>query len=265
MKRCLKKFFIILSILTLFVSNVAYAHSGRTDANGGHRDNKNKSGLGSYHYHCGGYPAHLHTNGVCPYSSTPSSSKSNNNSSSSSGSKNKEISGESSSNSKTVTPVTNTVNAENIKINENVKELNVGETKQLTTSILPTNTTDKKLVWKSSDENILAITESGQITAKGIGNVIISVSTNNGKTDSIEVLVKRAEEQKENQNIVVNTLENTNNVTNAVNTSENTNNVTNTVNNNSEDSNPIAGIVTLGVIGGGGYWIYKNRKKINRK
>ena len=135
----------------------------------------------------------------------------------------------------------------------------------MTTSILPTNTTDKKLVWKSSDENILAITESGQITAKGIGNVIISVSTNNGKTDSIEVLVKRAEEQKENQNIVVNTLENTNNVTNAVNTSENTNNVTNTVNNNSEDSNPIAGIITLGVIGGGGYWIYKNRKKINRK
>lgn len=48
---------------------VAEAHSGRTDGHGGHRDNKNKSGLGSYHYHCGGYPAHLHTNGVCPYDS----------------------------------------------------------------------------------------------------------------------------------------------------------------------------------------------------
>lgn len=43
------------------------AHSGRTDSSGGHKDNKNKSGLGSYHYHCGGYPAHLHENGVCPY------------------------------------------------------------------------------------------------------------------------------------------------------------------------------------------------------
>lgn len=41
-------------------SIVAEAHSGRTDANGGHKDNKNKSGLGSYHYHCGGHPAHLH-------------------------------------------------------------------------------------------------------------------------------------------------------------------------------------------------------------
>lgn len=47
----------------------AEAHSGRTDARGGHHDYKNKSGLGSYHYHCGGYPAHLHTNGVCPYTS----------------------------------------------------------------------------------------------------------------------------------------------------------------------------------------------------
>lgn len=45
----------------------AQAHSGRTDSSGGHKDNKNKSGLGSYHYHCGGYPAHLHSGGVCPY------------------------------------------------------------------------------------------------------------------------------------------------------------------------------------------------------
>ena len=48
---------------------MAEARSGRTDRYGGHRDNKNKSGLGSYHYHCGGHPAHLHENGVCPYAS----------------------------------------------------------------------------------------------------------------------------------------------------------------------------------------------------
>lgn len=47
-------------------------HGGRTDANGGHKDNKNKSGLGSYHYHCGGNSAHLHDKGVCPYSSSTS-------------------------------------------------------------------------------------------------------------------------------------------------------------------------------------------------
>lgn len=60
------------------------AHSGRTDSSGGHKDNKNKSGLGSYHYHCGGHPAHLHENGVCPYakSSTTTSSFSSNTTSS---------------------------------------------------------------------------------------------------------------------------------------------------------------------------------------
>ncbi len=51
---------------------VAEAHSGRTDSSGGHKDNKNKSGLGHYHYHCGGHPAHLHKNGVCPFSGNSS-------------------------------------------------------------------------------------------------------------------------------------------------------------------------------------------------
>ena len=55
---------------------VVEAHSGRTDSNGGHKDNKNKSGLGSYHYHCNGNPAHLHTNGVCPYDSTTTTTSS---------------------------------------------------------------------------------------------------------------------------------------------------------------------------------------------
>ena len=52
------------------------AHQGRTDSSGGHRDNKNKSGLGYYHYHCGGNPPHLHSDGVCPYSSSKTQSSS---------------------------------------------------------------------------------------------------------------------------------------------------------------------------------------------
>lgn len=57
----------ILMALCLLLAPTALSHSGRTDSSGGHRDNKNKSGLGSYHYHCGGNPAHLHTGGTCPY------------------------------------------------------------------------------------------------------------------------------------------------------------------------------------------------------
>lgn len=60
-----KLLFSLLAVIVL--ATAAIAHGGRTDSSGGHKDNQNKSGLGSYHYHCGGNPAHLHKNGVCPY------------------------------------------------------------------------------------------------------------------------------------------------------------------------------------------------------
>ena len=69
-------FTLLIAVSLMLIQTNTYAHPGRTDARGGHKDNKNKSGLGSYHYHCGGNPAHLHTNGVCPYASSSSSSKS---------------------------------------------------------------------------------------------------------------------------------------------------------------------------------------------
>lgn len=61
---------LIASIMPFFLcfsfSVQTLAHSGRTDAYGGHKDNNNVSGLGYYHYHHG-YSAHLHKDGVCPY------------------------------------------------------------------------------------------------------------------------------------------------------------------------------------------------------
>lgn len=94
MKRNLKKLTVVMLSGMLMVQPdvpfmgedfgiTAEAHSGRTDSSGGHKDNKNKSGLGSYHYHCGGNPAHLHEGGVCPYSSEYSSSNASFSSSSS--------------------------------------------------------------------------------------------------------------------------------------------------------------------------------------
>lgn len=65
----------LLCVCLLIPYTICGAHSGRTDAYGGHHDYRNVSGLGSYHYHCGGHPAHLHPNGVCPYSSTATTHK----------------------------------------------------------------------------------------------------------------------------------------------------------------------------------------------
>lgn len=54
-----------VSMLIIFISlfTISFAHSGKTDSNGGHYD----SSTGEYHYHHG-YPAHQHNaDGSCPY------------------------------------------------------------------------------------------------------------------------------------------------------------------------------------------------------
>ena len=80
MKKVLSVLLAMVLCLSIPVSSLA--HSGRTDSRGGHNDNIN----GGYHYHCGGYPAHSHPNGVCPYKSGGSSSSSSSGTKSSSSS-----------------------------------------------------------------------------------------------------------------------------------------------------------------------------------
>ena len=56
--------------------------------------------------------------------------------------------------------------ATSIEINEEIRSMKVGENKNLTATITPNNATDKTITWKSSDENIATISESGIVVAK---------------------------------------------------------------------------------------------------
>lgn len=58
----MKKTIVFFYIFFILSNNFIYAHSGKTDANGGHYNNS----TGEYHFHHG-YAAHQHINGVCPY------------------------------------------------------------------------------------------------------------------------------------------------------------------------------------------------------
>lgn len=49
-----------------------------------------------------------------------------------------------------------------IEINASTKSIEVGESKILTATILPSNATDKKISWESSDESIAMINEEGK-------------------------------------------------------------------------------------------------------
>lgn len=269
----------ILSILLVILSVIliginANAHSGRKDSNGGHKDTKNKSGLGSYHYHCGGNPAHLHQNGKCPYSSSASSNKNSKQSTSSSKNNTQSTSSVSKSTSKntstqnknsvktstssksTTTTVSSNIEPTDIKINERIENIEEGKSEILTTTITPSNATNQNITWKSSDETILTINSEGTIVAKRTGIVDITATTYNGKTSTIKINV--TEKQKnENSDIVK-----TSSTTVKYNTTNNINN--NTTTSQKEKSSHIGEILSLGLIGGGSFGGYKIYKKFKQ-
>ena len=246
-KKILSVFIIIIGILSIQIS--VYSHSGRTDANGGHRDNKNKSGLGSYHYHCGGHPAHLHPNGVCPYSSSGKSSTSG--SSSGSGSS----SSSSSSATKTTTSIPTSIAVTEIQIDKKVEDMEVGDNEKLTAIITPSNATDKNITWKSSDESIATIDSTGEVIAKKSGTVDITATTSNGKSNTITINIK--EPINVQKNYTTNSLMEKNDTV--------ANDVVENTTDNEEGSSALGGIVTLAILGGGGYWGYKKYKNKKEK
>ncbi len=163
---------LILIILAVFISAYpVFAHGGRTDSNGGHRDKNNVSGLGSYHYHCGGYPAHLHINGVCPYDSTISAPSYS--SSSSSGY----------TYTKPAAPKPDP-SKNNVYIMHCAPQMSVGESFK---ADAVSNNADAPMTWSSSDESIASVDPvTGVVTANGIGSALITVS-NGYKSQSYTV------------------------------------------------------------------------------
>lgn len=162
---------ISIAIAFLMCTSTSYGHSGRTDSSGGHRDKKNVSGLGPYHYHCGGHPAHLHTNGVCPYSSYSSNSSNSSSSSSSNSSKS------------TAKP---DPNRNNVYLLHTMPQMTVGES---FTNEAVSNNKSASLTWSSSNNNIATVDNTGRVTAKSVGSAIITV-TNGYKSASYTINCK---------------------------------------------------------------------------
>ena len=67
--------------------------------------------------------------------------------------------------------------AETITLNKESTSLIVGKTETLTANILPDNTTDKTILWSSSNINVATVDANGMITAKKAGECTITATS----------------------------------------------------------------------------------------
>lgn len=99
-----------------------------------------------------------------------------------------------------VTPV----RVSGINLNVNTASIEVLEDFQLEAIVAPTNAKNKNVVWKSSNEDIASVDNTGKVTTKAVGNAVITVTTEDGNysasanvsvydfTDKIEVSLSRS-------------------------------------------------------------------------
>ena len=72
------------------------------------------------------------------------------------------------------------VSVTGVKLSATAAELTIGNSKQLTAAISPTNATNKGVTWSSSNTNVASVSSSGVVVAKGEGTATITVKTDDG-------------------------------------------------------------------------------------
>lgn len=68
-----------------------------------------------------------------------------------------------------------------------------GKTEQLTATVLPENADNKTVVWKSSDEAVVTVDDTGKITAKAEGKAVVTASVGDTLTADCEITVTAAQ------------------------------------------------------------------------
>ena len=79
-----------------------------------------------------------------------------------------------------ITVVSPNVPVTSIALNTSSASLKVGDTKQLSATVSPSNATDKSVSWSSSNSSVASVNSSGLVTAKGAGTATITCRANDG-------------------------------------------------------------------------------------
>lgn len=67
-----------------------------------------------------------------------------------------------------------------VRLDKTATTLVEGDTEELMATVMPENATDKGIEWKSSDENVATVSQTGLVTALKEGPAVITVITNDG-------------------------------------------------------------------------------------
>ena len=81
----------------------------------------------------------------------------------------------------TVTPVS----VESVQLNKDSVDMEIGGTEQLEAQITPSNASNQKVTWESSDPEVVSVDESGLVTALAEGSAQVTVTTEDGQLSDV--------------------------------------------------------------------------------
>ena len=76
-----------------------------------------------------------------------------------------------------------------VALNKTTLTLDTGKTSNLRATVYPSNASNKKCTWRSSNTSVATVDGNGKVTAKASGTATITVKTSNGKTATCKVTV----------------------------------------------------------------------------
>lgn len=89
------------------------------------------------------------------------------------------------------TDVDSIIDVTGLKTTPTSSEIEKGKTQQVTATVSPSNASNKKVIWTSSNTEIATVNGSGLVTAKEVGSAIITAKTEDGDfTAKTEITVK---------------------------------------------------------------------------
>ena len=84
----------------------------------------------------------------------------------------------------------NEVLVSSINLNDTNINLKYGESKELSYTIEPSNATNQSVTWSSSNQSVVKVDENGKIEAKSAGTAIVTITSVNGVTANVNIVVK---------------------------------------------------------------------------